>query len=421
MRGPRESALCRRTGGEKREDEAMGFIDSDTHVLECDETWDYFDPSERDYKPITLEYPAAEGPGAGSRNSYYVIGDTLTRKFAPDCQTWGYGKDYTAEVSYLRDTSVRLQEMDTLGIDVQVLFSTDYLTVGIENPRAEAALTRSYNRWVADKTSDTAGRLRWTIVPPTLDMDRCFEELEFGANNGACGVMLKGTEHGRSLADPYFHPMYRKAEELDLTICVHVGFVRQRMEGLPISKSMPSGGNLLQQGFGSILMAGAGTAGGTMRQGPSQGLHDVFPKLRFAFLEGGSAWLPGVFEARKRARSATNAANWVMTERGTSLVVDDLDAAAEMRAHNLYVAGFRSEDLGYLASYVGEDSLIMGTDYCHNDTGTDPLAHTLIMENTDLDPVVARKICDDNGRAAYNIPADFTPTGPTRVAASAAV
>jgi len=38
----------------------------------------------------------------------------------------------------------------------------------------------------------------------------------------------------------------------------------------------------------------------------------------------------------------------------------------------------------------------------------------LIMANPDLDPIVARKICDDNGRAAYNIPADFTPAGPTK-------
>ncbi len=392
----------------------MGYIDADTHVLECEETWDYFDPSEREHKPITLEYPGVEGPGAESRRQYFVIGDTITRRFAPNGQSWGFGKDYSGDVSYLRDASVRLKEMDELGIDVQVLFSTDYLTVGVENPAVEAAVTRSYNRWVADKTSDSGGRLRWTIVPPTGHMERCMEELEFGAANGACGVMLKGTEHDRSLANPYFFPLYEKAQDLDLTICVHVGFVRKGLEGLPISKTTPAGANLLQQGFSAILMAGSGTSGGTQRQGPSTGLNDRFPRLRFAFLEGGSSWLPGVFEGRKRMRSTTRAENWVMTDHGTSLVVDPLDVAGEMAAHNLWVAGFRSEDLGYLASYVGPDALIMGTDYCHNDAGTDPLAHMLIMANPDLDPIVARKICDDNGRAAYNIPADFTPAGITK-------
>jgi predicted TIM-barrel fold metal-dependent hydrolase len=393
----------------------MGYIDGDTHVLECEETWDYFDPSEREFKPITLEYPGAEGPGAESRRQYFVIGDTITRRFAPNGQTWGYGKDYPEEVSYLRDTSVRLREMDDLGIDVQVLFTTDYLTVGVENPLAEAALARSYNRWVADRTADTNGRLRWTIIPPTLDMERTFEELEFGAANGAIGVMLKGEEHGRSLSDPYFHPLYQKAEELDLTICVHVGFVRKRLEGLPFSKTMPTGGNLLQQGFMSILNAGAVRGGGTMRVGPGAGLNDQFPNLRFAFLEGGASWLPGVFEARKRARSATRADNWVETDKGTHLVIDDIDVPAELDAHNLWVAAFSSDDLPYLTSYLGQDHLLIGTDYCHNDTGTDPLAHSTIMERPGLDPVAARKICDDNGRAAYNIPVDFTPSGPTPV------
>jgi uncharacterized protein len=393
----------------------MGFIDSDTHVLECEETWDYFDPSEREFRPITLEYPAAEGPGAQSRKQYYVIGDTVTRRFAPNGQTWGYGKDYLPEASYLRDASVRLREMDELGIDVQILFSTDYLTVGVENPVAEAALARSYNRWVADKTSDSGGRLRWVIVAPTLNMERTFEELEFGKANGAAGVLLKGQEHGRGLADPYFHPLYRKAEELDLTICVHVGFVRQRLEGLPFSKTLPTGGNLLQQGFSSILMAGDVRGGGTLRTGPGRGLHEIFPDLRFAFLEGGSSWLPGVFEARKRGRASTTAANWVMTDKGTSLVVDPIDAAADMEAHNLWVAAFSSEDLPYLTSYVGPDHLIIGTDYGHNEPGTDPLAHTLTMARSDLDTTLARKICDDNGRAAYNIPKDFTPAGPIKV------
>jgi len=396
----------------------MGFIDSDTHVLESDETWEFFDPSEREYQPITLEYPdAADGPGVAGRRQYFVIGDTVGRKFAAEGMKNGdYGKDYPSEATFLLDPSVRLREMDLLGIDVQVLFSTDYLTIGVDNPFAEAALARSYNRWIASKTVDSGGRLRWAIVPPTLNMERCLEELEFGKANGAIGVLLKGEEHGRSLSDPYFHPMYHKAEELDLTMCVHVGFVRNRFEGLPIGGTVPSGGNLMQQGFLSILNSGAPAFGSLVKRGAAgQGLSDLFPNLRFAFLEGGSSWLLGVFEGMKRSRSAVNNANWVMTDKGASFVVPPLDVSAEMEAKNLFVAAFSTEDLPYLTRLVGPDHLIIGSDYGHNDPGTDPLAHTMVMSRSDLDPTSARKICDDNGRAAYNIPADFTPTGPIQV------
>ena len=51
----------------------MGFIDSDSHVLECEDTWDCIDPSEREYRPITLEYPGATGPGAESRRHFPPI------------------------------------------------------------------------------------------------------------------------------------------------------------------------------------------------------------------------------------------------------------------------------------------------------------------------------------------------------------
>ena len=29
----------------------MGFIDSDTHVVECEHTWDFLDPDERECRP----------------------------------------------------------------------------------------------------------------------------------------------------------------------------------------------------------------------------------------------------------------------------------------------------------------------------------------------------------------------------------
>jgi predicted TIM-barrel fold metal-dependent hydrolase len=395
----------------------VGFIDCDTHVLECDDTWDYFDPSEREYKPITIELPHIEGPGAESRRQYFVIGDTISRKFAGAGQTWGIGKEYKPEASYLTDPSVRLREMDLLGVDVQIVLSTDYLTIGVDNPFAEAALARSYNRWVADRTADSGGRLRWVIVLPTLTMERCIEELEFGAAHGAVGVLLKGIEHGLSMTDPYYHPLYKLAEELDLTICNHGGFARQRMEGLPFSKSMPTNiaSAATQQGSFSMILNAGMSLSPAQRGAAGSGLHDLFPNLRFAFIEGGATWIPAVFEQRKRGRAATDGDSWIETDKGTALTVKPIDVAAEMEARNLYVAAFATEDLPYLTQYCGPDHLVVGTDYCHNDAGTDPLAHTFIMARTDLDAAQAKKICDDNGRAAFNIPRDFTPAGPVQV------
>jgi hypothetical protein len=43
----------------------------------------------------------------------------------------------------------RIDDLDALGIDFQVLISTFWIGVEIENALEEAALTRSYNRWMA--------------------------------------------------------------------------------------------------------------------------------------------------------------------------------------------------------------------------------------------------------------------------------
>ena len=381
----------------------MGYIDADTHVLECEDTWDHFDPAEREFRPITLEHPTASGPGAESRKQYYVIGDTVTRRFHANAQTWGYGKDYVPEVSFLKNPSVRLREMDELGIDAQVLISTDFLNVAVDNPRAEAAICRSYNRWIAERTADARKRLRWVIVAPTLAQERCIEELKFGKANGAVGFMMKvDGEHGRWPEDPYFWPLYEVAQDLDLTVCVHAGLARKRMEGLPFTtnyrKTVPMSPSTMMRSVLGVILAN---------------LHERFPRLRFAFLEGGSMWLPAVFTQHERNTSLLSAKGWVHTGEGTAAVVHQLDPAKELARRNIFVACFTNEPLGFLTSFLGSDNLVHGSDMCHNDAGSDPFGHASIMARTDIDRATAIKICDTNARRAYAIPADFTPTGAT--------
>jgi len=382
----------------------MGYIDADTHVLECEETWDHFDPSERDYRPITLEYPGASGPGADSRKQYYVIGDTVTRRFHPSSQTWGYGKDYSPDVSFMRNPSARLREMDELGVDVQIIFSTDYLTVNVDNPMAEAALARSYNRWIAERTADARQRFRWIIVAPTLNHQRCIEEFKFGKANGAAGFMMKADgENGRLLDDPYFFPLYEVAQDLDLTVCIHAGSARKRLEGLPFvfnyrkSTVMGTPPNMMKAVYALIVSK----------------LSERFPRLRFAFLEGGSMWLPTVFTHLERNTALLSPKGWVHTPEGTAAVVELMDPQKVLAADNIFVACVNNEPIGFLTSYLGPDCLMMGTDMCHNDAGTDPYGHALIMERKDISREAAIKIADANARRAYGIPADFTPTGAT--------
>ena len=61
------------------------------------------------------------------------------------------------------------------------------------------------------------------------------------------------------------------------------------------------------------------------------------------------------------------------------------------------------DDLPYVLKYSGDDMLVIGTDYGHNDTSSEILALRKLQEDGSLPPPVVRKILDDNARALYGL------------------
>jgi len=382
----------------------VGYIDADAHVIECEATWDYFDPSERQYRPVTFEVPSAPGSAAPPKQ-VYLIGETLCRRFPSDCKGSGFGNPYTPAVSHLEDAGLRLRCMDSLGIDVQIVISTSFIGAETGNPVIEAAVMRSWNRWMAERTAGAQDRLRWLLMCPVTHPERAWEELEFGARNGAAGVMLKGMLHGRFLSDPSFYPLYERAQDLNLTMVVHQGAMREHIEGLGLTTYRESSANFFHytatvaKGLFAVL---------------ASDLNKRFPRLRWAFVEAGSCWLPAVFHQYIHSISSADPNSYVQTHLGPGRVYTHVNPA-----ENIYIACDADEDLPYLTARYGEEQFLVGSDFCHNDLGSNPLAHTQVMERTDLPERVRRRIVDTNGRKAFAIPEDFTPTAGVREPAMA--
>jgi predicted TIM-barrel fold metal-dependent hydrolase len=386
----------------------MGYVDVDTHVIECDATWDYFDPSERQYRPTVIEAPASDRPNRSQR-SLYLIGESLCRRFPTDCRGEGFGAAYTAAVSHLEDPAERLKLMDDAGVDVQVVISTNYIAAEVMNPVADAAIARSWNRWMAERTAGARGRLRWVLIPPVLMLDRAMEELEYGAAHGAVGVFIRGIEHGMFLDNPHMYPIYEKAQDLDLTIVVHLGAAREHVEGLGLTGYRQSAGagfkylGAVMTGFQTVL---------------SSDLSQRFPRLRWAFVESGSAWVPGLLHHYQRMSASMRPESYIDSDRGPTRAVPEIDGPALLRDRNIWVSCEADEDVTYIGKHAGMDRLMVGTDMCHNDMGSDPLAHTILRGRADISDEHSLNICDNNGRQAFNIPADFRPAGAeTRAAA----
>ncbi len=114
-------------------------------------------------------------------------------------------------------------------------------------------------------------------------------------------------------------------------------------------------------------------------------IHDVFPKLRFGFIEASAQWLPWVMhEARNRFK--TLGRKW---------------PANAIREFGMYVTCENSDDIAYIAREAGEDCLVIGTDYGHTDTSSDVDAIKVFRDRADLSADVKQKILSDNARALY--------------------
>src|SRR5205814_1213555 len=115
-----------------------------------------------------------------------------------------------------------LHHMDELGIDVQVLHNTIFIKQLSDRPAVDVALCRAWNRWLASIWARSHDRLRWTLVPPLLSMTDALDEIRFGKEHGAVGVLMRPVEGPYPLANSHWLPIYELAQELDLPIAVHI-------------------------------------------------------------------------------------------------------------------------------------------------------------------------------------------------------
>ena len=363
----------------------MPIIDADTHVDETEDTWAYLDAGDQQFKPETA-YPKDQDPSRPPMRYWVIDGKRHLRFIRSDEQT-----QTTVQTRELIDVDARLRDMDRMGVDVQVMYPTLSLVEVTERPEVALALRHSYNRWLADRWARSGGRLRWVMLPPLRTMDKALEELRFAKGHGACGLLKKGDrEAGFWPADPYFFPLYEEAQRLDLPICFHTGSgtpdfspARQFQFGGFYRITLP-----VVHAFQSLILQGV----------PAQ-----FPTLRFGFIEAAASWIPHVVHNLRR-HLAKNRERPASVLRGTNKFLDISEDV--MRSNHMYVTCEVDEDLSYLLKYIGEDNLLLGSDYSHSDPAQEMSFIRRLQQRADAGDIpqsVVKKITDHNPRAFYGL------------------
>jgi predicted TIM-barrel fold metal-dependent hydrolase len=353
-------------------------IDADAHVVESEQVWNYLEASENKYRPQLVT-----APENSQRQIWMLDGECLGPKFpSPNEQESAahmkrFGREVATPVKAreLSDVEQRLRHMDQLGIDVQVLYNSLWITPLTSRPDAEIALSWAWNRWLADVWRGGKNRLRWTCVVPALSPKEAVPQIRFAKEHGAVGVCMRPFERERMMTDPFYYPIYEAAERLDMPVTVHLANGSPELFKLMTNEA---GG-----GFSTFRVPTVTSCYALIMSE----IPRTFPKLRWGFIEVSSQWVPWVVhEAMRRSLGSAHP------------VSKDC-----LREYNIYVSTQTDDDFAYVISYAGEGNLVIGTDYGHGDTSSELNAISRFKAMDDLSPEVKHKILSENPKNFYSI------------------
>lgn len=357
------------------------IIDADAHVEEGTSTWEHLDAEFYPYRPLPVRLP--EDTCFGKQNAVWII-DYKLRQFAanPTLMKHACEKSVSISVQELTDVPGRLQCLDHLGVDKQILFPSLWLGCLSENVELEAALARSYNRFMAAQCQQSGGRLWYAAILPWRKPEWAAEELRHVKQMGAvASVFARGVEWDMPLSHPKFEPIFAEAERQDLPITVHTGngsspTISRMLEGMPRVGGKTSA-FIHPLGIGLVSAPYVRYA---FLQLLGSGVLRSFPKLRVGFLEAGSEWVVGsIREAEARWNTAVR------------------DCLGE----RVFVSCKLNEDIPYLIKQLGQDFLITATDFPHGDINRQDGLLEGLEKRGDLDDDIIDRILCRNPQKLY--------------------
>jgi predicted TIM-barrel fold metal-dependent hydrolase len=359
-----------------------GVVDADTHVAESENMWNLIDEAMVPRRPIRLSVPT--DTLYKNRNTFWLIDGSIFPKPAgrgsynlmtpslPGQESARGG--VTIPCRELTDVEARLADMDKLGIETQVIYPTLFLIYLTEDVKLEIALCKAYNRWMTAACSKARKRLKWVAVLPLRSIKDSIEEMRAAKENGAVGLFFRGMEGRLTLDNPYFFPVYQEASRLDLSICIHTGSgAPSLLELFDVERNSTFAHNRVLP-----LIA--------FRDLVANKIPELFPGLRFGFIEASAGWIPYLIHVLRR----------LARERWKYASSVDL-----FRDYRLYVACEADEDISYIAKYAGADHILIGSDYGHNDPSKEPQLVATMRARQDVSGDLIEKILCDNPRTFY--------------------
>ncbi len=152
---------------------------------------------------------------------------------------------------------------------------------------------------------------------------------------------------GRNLDHPDFYPFFKTAEQLNVSVCVHVGSGRPAAAAERFSN--PFFVHATTHPFEQVIGVMCIVAGG---------IFEWFPKLKVAFLEAGGGWVPYWMERLdEHYEYLQPEVPWLK-----------MPPSEYIRKRDVYFS-FEPDErtLPFVMDFIGDDRLLFASDYNHSD------------------------------------------------------
>jgi predicted TIM-barrel fold metal-dependent hydrolase len=361
-------------------------IDADAHVLEPGDLWtSYLEAKFKDQAPglrreangkevfriddnssvdlVQQEGGVAVAGGIGMREGQGPTGNAYS-----DGKPGGF------------NPHLRIPDMDSEGIDAAFLFPTLGLFLGgIRDTEMAVASFRAYNRWVRDYCVEYPDRLFGIAMIPMRSPEDAVAEIKYASQTlGLRAAMVSPImDNNRPLHDPANDPVWRAAQDHNVSIAVHAAVPKTGVKVLGDDRfTEESGsGSAVKHCAGHMLEMASAVFSFVMNR-----VCDKFPELRVGFMEAGGGWIGGCLDRMDRHFDDIGANDTGLTLR-----------PSEIFRRQCFISFEPVEGtLPLLAEYIGRTNILWATDYPHVDgfTGAPAMIRKMPMPKDLLNDVL---------------------------------
>ncbi len=208
------------------------------------------------------------------------------------------------------DAESQVMGMAMEGIDIAVLFPTaglSFLARDNMDPQFSAAICRAYNDWIHDFVQHSPDQLKMAAMLPMHDVNlACAELLRCVNEYGAVGAFVRPNYlNGRYWHSNYWDPLYSLLQELDVPMCFHEGTgsyystIEPRFGENRFMRHVASHSTEMQLALIALMLGG---------------VFEFYPKLKVAFLEAQSWWVPGLLGPHRMGHAAARRQRRALSE-----------------------------------------------------------------------------------------------------------